>query len=232
MQTVVLAGGLGTRLGAITQRTPKPLVPVAGIPYLEHQLRLLVKQNLTDVILLVGYLGEQIEQHFRNGRSLGLRLRYSYEQTPLGTGGALRNAEYLLEERFLVLYGDSYLPIEYAKVADPLVHADTLGALVLFLDTKSETDVRPNVAIDGRQRVIRYDKTAARDPELKYIDAGVMAMRKSVINLMSPNGSVSLEQDVFPRLIEKRMLAGVLTRQRFYDIGTPDRLRAIEAFLR
>ena len=106
MQTVILAGGLGTRLGALTRKIPKPMAPVAGMPYLEHQLRLLERQSLRDVLLLTGYLGDQIESYFGNGGQLGLRIRYSRERRPLGTGGALREARRLLDQSFLLMYGD------------------------------------------------------------------------------------------------------------------------------
>src|SRR5262245_38458562 len=107
MQAVILAGGLGTRLWPLTKEIPKPMVPIAGTPYLEHQLRLLAKQQITDVVLLTGYLGSQIEGHFGNGASLELNIRYSRESRPLGTGGALREARHLLADSFVLIYGDS-----------------------------------------------------------------------------------------------------------------------------
>src|SRR5947209_16972890 len=112
MQTVILAGGLGTRLGDLTRQVPKPMVPVAGRPYLEHQLRELARQEWTDVVLLTGYLGEQVEEYFGDGRRWRLNLRYRREATPQGTGGALRDAAGLLAATFLLIYGDSYLPID------------------------------------------------------------------------------------------------------------------------
>src|SRR5450432_2485472 len=102
MQAVILAGGLGTRLWPLTKTVPKPMVPVAGAPYLEHQLRLLEKQGIRDILLLTGYLGEQIEEHFGDGSRLGLRIAYSREETPVGTGGALRLAQGLLADSFLL----------------------------------------------------------------------------------------------------------------------------------
>jgi NDP-sugar pyrophosphorylase family protein len=230
-QVVILAGGLGTRLRPVTTQIPKPMVPVAGVPYLEHQLRLLAQQGFRDVVLLTGYLGEQIEQHFGDGSRLGLALRYSREPAPLGTGGALRQAWSLLAEEFLVIYGDSYLPIEYAKVVDTLRARDAAGVLVLYEDVSGETGVPGNVAIDRDHVVIRYDKSGAGDPALRYVEAGVLALRKSVLDVIPPRGAVSLEQEVFPRLIENRALVGLPTTQRFYDIGTPERLRAIERLL-
>ncbi len=228
MQVVILAGGLGTRLRPVTTQIPKPMVPVAGVPYLEHQLRLLAKQGLTDVVLLTGHLGEQISDYFQTGSGLGLRLRYSREPAPMGTGGALREARSLLDDEFLVIYGDSYLPIEYATVGQRLQASGADGVLVLYHDPRGETGVPRNVAVDDRGVVTRYDKSGTADPELRYVEAGVLALRRSVIDLVPRSGVVSLEQEVFPRLIERRALVGLPTTQRFYDIGTPDRLRAIE----
>ena len=228
MQVVILAGGLGTRLWPVTQSVPKPMVLVGGEPYLAHQLRYLRKQGYSDVVLLTGYLGEQIEEHFGDGSSIDMRLRYSREPTPLGTGGALRHARHLLADAFLLIYGDSYLPIEYATVGRLLHESHADGVLVLYHDPHGETDVPGNVALDERGRVTRYDKSGTADPELRYVEAGVLALRRSVIDLVAPSGAVSLEQEVFPRLIERRALVGLTTTQRFYDIGTPDRLRAIE----
>jgi NDP-sugar pyrophosphorylase family protein len=233
MQVVILAGGLGTRLGALTRTMPKPMAPVAGAPYLEHQLRLLAERQLTDVVLLTGYLGEQIEQYFGDGRALGLRLRYSREMQPLGTGGALRQAGALLAESFLVIYGDSYLPIDYRAVGN-LLRADPNAAAVMavYRDAAGETGVRPNVALGPGGLALRYDKRAAtEDAELRYIEAGVVALRRTVLKLIPPAGAASLEQEVFPLLVQRGQLLVYPTARRFYDIGTPERLKALEAYL-
>jgi NDP-sugar pyrophosphorylase family protein len=232
MQAVILAGGLGTRLGPLTRKIPKPMVPVAGAPYLEHQLRLLARQSFRDVLLLTGYLGEQIESYFGNGSRLGLRLLYSRESQPQGTGGALRDAHLRLAESFLLLYGDSLLPIEYAAAGRRLKDSAALGLIVAYRDPSGETAVRPNVALDRSGLVTRYDKTAVADPDLEYVEAGVSCFRREVLDLLPAAGPASFEQCVFPRLIERRQLAALPTPQRFYDIGTPERLRVIEEYLR
>jgi NDP-sugar pyrophosphorylase family protein len=231
MQTVVLAGGLGTRLWPLTKETPKPMVPVRNVPYLEHQLRLFAKQALTEIVILTGYLGEQIEDYFGDGSRLGLSVRYSRERQPLGTGGALREAGDLLDEAFLVVYGDSFLPIDYAAVGRALLESKAIGLIVVYRDLTGETSVRPNVALGPENRVTRYDKQADDDPELRYIEAGVLAFRRSVLEFMPADGVVSLEQEVYPRLIARGALIGLPTTQRFYDIGTPERLRLIEDYL-
>jgi NDP-sugar pyrophosphorylase family protein len=225
---VILAGGLGTRLRPITESVPKPMVPVAGIPYLEHQLRLLARQSITDIVLCTGYLGEQIEEYFGDGRSLGLSLRYSREPHPLGTGGALRHAASLLDPVFLVLYGDSYLPIDYGLPWNALTESKATGLIVVFADPSGATRVRKNVALGDDGCVIRYDKDSAGDSGLLYIEAGVLVFRRTVLDSIPDSGPISLETAAYPRLIERRELAGYVTGQRFYDIGTPERLRELE----
>lgn len=231
MQAVVLAGGLGTRLWPLTETVPKPMVPVAGAPYLEHQLRLLARQSVSDIVLLTGHLGEQIEEHFGDGERLGIRIRYSRELTPIGTGGALREARNLLADAFLVIYGDSYLPIEYGLPLELLKQSDATGVLVLYRDPSGETMVNPNVAMTENGVVTRYDKDSPGDPELRYVEAGVLALRREVLDDIAPAGMASLEKEAFPKLIARRKLLGWPTAQRFYDIGTPDRLRVIEGLL-
>lgn len=227
MQAVILAGGLGTRLYPITKDVPKPMVLVAGIPYLEHQLRELARQRFVDVVLLTGYLGEQIEEYFGDGSGLGLQLRYSRESKPLGTGGALRLAAPLLADVFLLLYGDSYLPIDYRAVLDALSASPKAEGIVVAYDNRlGDTSVKSNINLDGEGYVARYHKDEGAD--LVYVEAGVLGFRRSVVDAIKPGEVTSLEKEVFPQLIRRRTLLGFPTRERFYDIGTPDRLRALE----
>jgi NDP-sugar pyrophosphorylase family protein len=230
MQAVILAGGLGTRLGSITQQVPKPMVPVAGKPYLEHQITLLAQQRIAEIVLLTGYLGEQIENYFGNGSRWGVSIRYSREAMPLGTGGALREARSLLASQFLLIYGDSYLPLDYGDVLQRLADAGVCGVMVVYDNAFGDTSVHNNVAIRDAQ-VSRYDKTSANNPELRYVEAGVLAFERRLVDRIPSQGVVSLEQEVFPLLIAESQMAAYVTTQRFYDIGTPDRLRAIEEFL-
>lgn len=231
MQAVILAGGLGTRLWPITRDVPKPMVPVAGVPYLHHQLKLLGRQSIRDVVLLIGYLGEQIQEHFGDGRQLDLHIRYSREPQPLGTGGALALARDMLAERFLLIYGDSFLPINYARVLAKLDLPGVAGVMVTYDNRHEETSVRNNVAVDAEHMVVRYDKQALDDPELTYVEAGVLAFRRSIADLLPVGRVVSLEQEIFPQLIARHAFIAFPTAQRFYDIGTPERLRQIEEYL-
>ena len=226
---MILAGGLGTRLWPVTRDIPKPMAPVAGAPYLEHQLRLLQRQGILDILLLTGHLGDRIESYFGDGGRLGVQIRYSREPSPLGTGGALRRARSLLAERFLLIYGNSLLPIDYAAVYRTLEAAAVEGLVVVYDNRPIDTSVRNNIELDERGFVIRYDKSCA-DGDCHYVEAGVLAFDRSVVESI-PEGVASLENDAFPKLIGRRQLFAYQTRQRFYDIGTPERLRAIETFL-
>jgi NDP-sugar pyrophosphorylase family protein len=230
IQAVILAGGLGTRLGSLRRDMPKPMMSVAGKPYLEHQLRRLHKQGITNILLLTGYLGEQIQAYFGDGSDFGLTIGYSREEIPMGTGGGLRDAANLLDERFLLIYGDSYLPIDYADVWRALLASQGRGLMVVYDNTLADTSVRNNVAIDG-PLVTRYDKAAGNDPELRYVEAGILAFHRSIVELIPPQGPVSLEERVFPVLIADGQMTAYVTTQRFYDIGTPERLRVIEEVL-
>ncbi len=234
MQAVVLAGGLGTRLRPLTDVIPKPMVPVLGIPYLEYQIRLLRSQGIADVLLLTAYLADSIEEYFSDGQRYGLSIRYSREPEPLGTGGALRHAMDLLEDAFLVIYGDSYLPIDYRLVLHRLRTCPPAAAVVVVYDNRNaDTAVPNNIALGQDGQVVRYDKRqGAATTALSHVEAGVLALRRSVVEMVPPGHVVSLEQEVFPELIQRGALMAYETCQRFYDIGTSDRLTVFEDYLR
>lgn len=223
-QAVILAGGLGTRLRPLTYEIPKPMVPVLGKPFLEHLITLLKERGAGEILLLTGYLGEQIEAHFGDGAVLGIPIRYSREASPLGTGGALVQALPLLRETFVLLYGDSFLPIDFGAVHARLDDPRWKGVTVAY-DNTHPTDVRENLALTGDGGVLLYLKDGD-DPRLSHVEAGVTALRKGALAGL-PEGAFSLEQTLFPRLIADGALGAYETLERFYDIGTPGRLETI-----
>ncbi len=222
----ILAGGLGTRLGTRVRDIPKPLVEVAGEPFLWHQLRLLAAHGARDVVLCVGYRGELIEQRVGATR-FGLRIAYSYDAPELdGTLGAVRRARDLLGERFLVLYGDAYLRIDYLAAARAW-RASGLPAMMSVLRNDDRWDVSNALYADGR--VLAYDKRAPR-PEMRWIDYGLSGLEQKALDLLSPD--VTDLARLFARLAEERLLCGVEASERFYEIGTPAALAETDAFLR
>jgi N-acetyl-alpha-D-muramate 1-phosphate uridylyltransferase len=231
MQAVVLAGGLATRMRPRTLAVAKSMLEVAGRPFVDWQLERLAACGYTDVVICVAHLGEQIEAHVGSGEAFGLRVRYSYEgPTLLGTAGALRAALSLLEPTFLVTYGDSYLPFDYAEPlrvldADDGEDWEWEGVMSVY-----ENDGRwdsSNVLMDATgERLLRYEK-GTKDPAFHHIDYGAIALRRSVIARLPEGRPLALDA-VQRELAEWGLLGAVVARERFYEIGSPEGLEALD----
>jgi NDP-sugar pyrophosphorylase family protein len=220
----LLAGGLGTRLGATVKDTPKPLLEVAGEPFLLHQLRLLAAHGARKVVLSVGYLGERIERAIGPER-FGIAIAYSHDgPSPLGTLGAIRQAAALLGERFLVLYGDTYLRIDYTAAAAGWEHSGRLG-LMTVLRNEGRWDAS-NAALEGDR--VRYDKHAPT-ADMDWIDYGLGGLRAEALHLVGED--VSDLAELYGVLSRRGELYGYAATERFYEIGTPDALAETDRFL-
>jgi len=228
MQAVILAGGKGTRLRPITYEIPKPLIEINNKPFLQYQLELIKSFGISRVLILVGYLGKKIEKYFRNGLDLGLKIEYSYEKTLLGTGGALKNAEEKVAEEFLLLNGDTFLAIDYGRLIDYFRQRKKIGIITVY-DNYQKIG-QSNVALGKQNLVIKYDKREAKG--MTHIDAGAMVFRKIVLGLIPKGKICSLEEEIFPLLIKAKQLVAFPTKQRFYDIGDPKRLKEIKKVLK
>lgn len=222
----ILAGGLGTRLGGRVQDTPKPLLEVAGEPFLVHQLRLLARHGLHEIVLCVGYRGEQIEAEIGSER-FGMGIRYSFDSPELdGTLGAIRRALPLLGKRFLVLYGDTYLRLDYADAVD-VWDKSGLPAMMSILRNEGRWDTSNARYEDAR--VIAYDKRAPT-PDMHWIDYGLGGL--SVDALAAADDSQHDLAHLYSRLAAEGRLCGYEAIERFYEIGTPAGLAETETFLR
>ncbi len=228
LPVAILAGGLATRLRPITDTIPKALVEVAGVPFIVRQLEYLRSQGCRDVVLCVSHLGSQIETVVGDGSPLGMRIRYSFDgPVRLGTGGALQQALPLLHEAFFVLYGDSFLPIEFAAVERAFVAAQR-PALMTVLQNHDRWD-KSNVEYrDGV--VVEYNKRHPR-PEMAYIDYGLSILSAGTFDAYAPGTAFDLA-DVFHKLSMTGCLAGLEVHQRFYEIGSHDGLAATEDYFR
>jgi NDP-sugar pyrophosphorylase family protein len=204
------------------------MVEVGGRPFVEYIVRHLENQGFHRILMLVSYLGEQIESHFGDGARYGITIQYAKEPRPLGTAGALRNTLSTLEEEFLLLYGDSYLPIDYWAVVGAFRQAGSLGLMVVYDNQAENTDVHENVTTDSAGWVTQYLK-GHEAPNLRYVEAGVLCFRRSVFSALPPGKVISLEHEVFPQLIARRQLFSFVSDHRFYDIGTPRRLEEFAA---
>ena len=234
-QAVILAGGLGTRMRPITETIPKPMIAVAGKPFLQWQLELLHKGGIGSALLLVAYLGEQIKQYFGDGKKFGGCLEYSHEPSPLGTGGALKNAEQKLRDSFVLVNGDTYLAIDYERVVRDFAAANCAAMIVAYVKPEVATAAVPasglpgNLGVSADGTVTAYRK---REPEgLNHIDAGVIVMQKQILASLPAGQSCSLEEEVYPQLIARGQMRAWVTREPFYDMGSPAGLAALEAKL-
>jgi len=216
MQMVILAGGLGTRMRPLTYELPKVLIPVNGKAFLHHQIDLLKEHGIRDIVLCVGHLADQIRTHFGDGGWLGVRIRYGEEREMLlGTAGALKNAEPLLEDDFFLLYGDSYLPVDYREVMRYFRRRGPLGLMVVYRN--ADRYERSNVIVrDGRVAV--YDKEG-QTPGMEYINFGLSVLRKEALNLV-PAGRPFSQEELYRLLIERGELLAWETKHRFYEIGS------------
>ena len=226
MQCLILAGGLGTRMKPLTERVPKALIEVRGVPFAHYQLRWLKDQGVEDVVYSIGYRGTQLSSSIGDGRKWGLRVRYVDDgQKPLGTGGAVRlaAAQGVLDSEFLVLYGDSFLPIQVQTVCQAWERAGC-PALMTVLRNRGRWDRSNCVFRAGRVEL--YDKQDAlgRRAEMEYIDYGLSVLSRSEIEKDIPPGRVSHLSDYYHLTSLAGKLAGLEVSERFFEIGSPQGL--------
>jgi NDP-sugar pyrophosphorylase family protein len=223
----LLAGGLATRLRPITETIPKALVEVAGRPFIDHQLALLRRHGIRRVVLCLGYRGEQVQAYLGDGSACGMELAYSFDgEQLLGTGGALRRAAPLLGQVFWVLYGDSYLDIDYRAVLDHFTRRAALG-LMTVLQNNNRWD-RSNVIFRAGE-LLRYDKRV-QTSEMTYIDYGATLLRREALECIPPDQAYDLA-DLYCALVSKGQMAGYEVTRRFYEIGSHAGLAETQAYL-
>lgn len=226
MQCVILAGGLGTRMRPYTEGMPKALIPAGGVPFIDFQLRWLATHGVTDVILSIGYRGEMLREHVRDGAKFGVPVRYVDEGTDLkGTAGALRMSleQGVLADTFLVTYGDSFLPIDYGAVFRAYVASGKKAAMTV-LENAGRWDTSNVIFEQGR--LVLYDKKRVDRPaaDYRFIDYGLTALSRAVVEEMVPALAPGRAHDlavVFHDLSVEGELLGIEVHDRFYEIGSP-----------
>ena len=227
LPVVILAGGLATRLRPLTEKIPKALAEVAGRPFLEHQIELLKSNSIAEVILCVGYLGEMIKERYGGGETLGVKIRYSFDGPKLlGTGGAIKKALAFLPDAFFVLYGDSYLPVDYQAVAAAFQEADQPALMTVYAN--SDAWDTSNVWFDNAK--IRLYSKREKLPEMRYIDYGLMICTRQIFDDSANDVPFDLA-DTLEDLSRTGQLAGYEVKQRFYEIGSPAGLAELDQFL-
>lgn len=228
LRAFVLCGGLGTRLRSVLSDRPKSMALIGDVPFLQLLLQKLKGEGIREVILGTGYRADQIEDFFGTGENVGVRLRYSREEKPLGTGGALKLAEKLLSDPVVVLNGDSHVEWNLAEMEDIFRQKD--ADIVMVLQEVSDVSRYGSVALDPQQRVAEFVEKGSRSgPGL--INAGIYLVRKEIVRDLAPGTAVSLERDVFPGFLGRKFY-GVISRGVFIDIGIPADLERAQTVLR
>ena len=227
LTVAVLAGGLATRLRPVTERVPKSLLEVNGEPFALHQLRLLHAKGIRRVVLCVGHLGALVERAIGDGDALGLQVDYSFDgPSLLGTAGAIRNALPKLGDAFFVMYGDSYLPCDYAAIARSFESRRALAMMTIFRN-EGKWDAS-NVEYEAGT-ILAYSKKN-RTPRMRHIDYGLGVFRAQAFQNLPAHVACDLA-DLYRDLLQRKQLAAFEVHERFYEIGSPAGLQDTAEFL-
>jgi mannose-1-phosphate guanylyltransferase len=221
MQALILAGGEGTRLRPLTSTVPKPVVPLVDRPFIAFMLEWLRGHGVGDVIMSCGFLASGVHNVLGDGAAYGMRIRYVEEPRPLGTGGALKFAESLLDERFLMLNGDVLTDIDLTAQIAQHEATNAVGTLAL---TPVENPSAYGLVRLGPDNAVRefVEKPSADQIDTNTISAGAYVLERRVLDLLEPDQPASIERDVFPRLVGNG-LYGHVSHGYWLDIGTPER---------
>jgi histidinol-phosphate phosphatase family protein len=224
MQVVILAGGRGTRLGEYARAIPKPMVTIGGRPNLEHQVLLAEKHGFTNVLLLVSHLADRIKAHFGDGGRFGIEISYCAEDPPLGTAGALRHAASLLQDRFLVLYGDVFVECDLGRLWTDHTDRRPFATLVVHPNDHPYDSDLVEANEEGWISAI-HPKPRPQDQYLaNLVNAGVAVIERKILDLIPPGQHLDLVHDIFSALLRDHELRAYRSAEYFKDFGTPDRL--------
>ena len=224
---VILAGGVATRLRSITETIPKAMLTVAGEPFIAHQLLLLKKNGIKKAVICSGYLSKQIEDFVGNGSEFDLSVTFSIDgEKLLGTGGAVKKALPLLEDEFFVMYGDSYLTVNFKHVYDYFLTSPSMGLMTVFKNHNA-WDNSNIVFKDGK--IITYDKKNKIE-DMDYIDYGLGILKRSAFDAMGSKEVFDLSE-LYQDIIAKKQMSGYEVPERFYEIGSKSGLAETEKYI-
>ncbi len=226
-QAVILAGGRGERLRPLTDTRPKAMIEFHGRPFLEYLVDLLRSQGLEEVLLLLGYLPEPIQEHFGDGSRFGIRIRYAVTSPDDLTAARVLGARDLLDPTFLMLYCDNYWPMPLDRLWARYVEAGAPAMVTVYRNGDGHT--RDNVRLDEDGFVVEYDPSRAA-PGLHGTEIGFAILRRDLLDLLA-DGSTQIEAGLYPVLVRDRRLATFVTDHRYYSVGSLERLPVTDRFL-
>ncbi len=223
MKAVILVGGEATRLLPLTCNTPKAMVPVLNIPFLEHVIRYLSQHRIKDIILAQGYLAQPIESYLGDGSRLGVKLSYVAEDTPLGTAGAVKNAERYLDEAFLVLNGDIFTDLDISAMIAH--HRERKAKVTIALTPVDDPTSYGLIETDAEDRITRFlEKPKPSQVTTNTINAGSYVLEPEILAQLPPRTKISIEREVFPVLLEQGEPVYAYPSAAYWiDMGTPEK---------
>ncbi len=227
-QAVILAGGQGTRLRPLSDIRPKAMIEIHGRPFLEEIVEMLKEQGFEEVLMLLGYLPEVVQEYFKDGSKWGLKISYSITPVENNTGRRLKLAEPLLHDCFLLLYCDNYWPMQMKPMWERFVEAGTPAMLTVYGNKDGWT--KNSIRVDGNGFITAFDKRGTT-PDVQGVEISYAIFRKSVLELLPKDENVPLEETVYPVLAARRQLAAFVTDHRYYSVGSVARLPMTEMFL-
>ena len=227
MQIAIICGGLATRLENLAKNIPKSMIEIQEKPFLEYQIENCKKNGIKDFVLCVGHLSDYIENYFGSGKKFNINIKYSHDGDKLlGPIGALKNAETLLDDIFFMMYGDSYVFVDFEKVYDYFQKTDNKALMTVFQNC-DKIDIS-NVVIKNK-KVVKYNKEKTKD--MLFIDYGVSIFRKKILDEIPKNTFYSTK-DLFSNLVDQDNLLSYEIKKRFYHIGTPESLKEFTDYIK
>lgn len=227
MTAVITAGGKGTRIAALNSTLPKPLLPVAGKPVLEHEIECLVKQGITDIILTVGYMAEQICEYFGDGRELGAHIEYIREDVPLGTAGALYYLKGKVNDDFLLLNGDMIFDVDFRRLMD--FHKSHKADVTLLVHPNDHPYDSGIIITDENACVQGWlTKEDERGWYSNCVNAGIHVMSAHVLDILTEPKKTDLDRDLLKPMISSGKIYAYRSPEYVKDMGTPERIRQVE----
>jgi len=228
MKAVILAGGRGERMGKITKKIPKPMIRIGGLPVLEHQINLLKRYNIKEIILIVNYLSEVIEKYFVDGKKLGVKISYFKEGIPLGTTGGIKEIENELKEDFIVIYGDIMLDVDMSRII--AFHRKKNSVCTMVVHPNNHPYDSDLVEVDDNQRIVAFHPKPHEDGKYfrNLVNAGLYVMSPEILKYVKKGAKSDFGKDIFPKIFRKAILYGYNTAEYLKDIGTPKRLLEVE----
>ena len=227
-QAVILAGGLGKRLAPFTDENPKPMYPIHGIPFIEYLIRQIKSWGIEKVLMLLGYKAEKIIQYLGDGAAYGIQVKYLCTPVEYDTGARLREALPDLEEHFLLMYCDNICPINFAKLLNDYSSHKPLIQLSVYSNEDGYT--KNNLKLNSDGKVLLYDKQR-KAVDLKGVDIGYAIVSRKVVAML-PEGNCNFEAVIYPQLVESEKMYATITHHRYYSIGSWERIKLTEEFLR